>query len=375
SGARGVLGSHGWNKMNVNLGPRYGGIGSSLAALTLGLRTSADEKPKFIPFERLSAGEKYSLSFALARAQVPGEQPPVILMEEPETALHPSAVATLLGDLQAIPAGEAPQIITSSHSESVLRCFSTEDVFIVGGDRQPRRLKAVIERVKPSGGPLLRTEYLIMPGGPSALFAEKILIVEGAQDAIVSGYLDRLAAKISAVKRSTYLSFLSLGWCIFETSKATWAQASADILIKLGKQVAILLDGDGPGKDAAVKTKDICPTFVYHSKTSSNPTLEDALLLGLPQKQKDEVLDEFLAHPECSTCDKKEKKCWKQKGECKLGDINYRKRNLQDLCLKCYLENQLFPPAFKALLSQLDSAEAGTLYQLPIDAQVDALTV
>jgi len=230
SGARKVLGSHGWNKMNVGLGPRYGGIDSSLAALTLGLRTSANNKPKpkFIPFQRLSAGEKYALSFALARTQVPGEQPPVILMEEPETALYPSAIATFLGDIQAIPIGEAPQIITSSHSESVLRCFSKEDVFVIGEDRQPRRLKAVTESFESAEGPLIKIEYLIMPGGPSALFADKVLIVEGAQDAIVTGYLDRLAAKMSAVKGSTYLSFSSLGWCIFETSKATWAKASGD---------------------------------------------------------------------------------------------------------------------------------------------------
>jgi len=150
--------------MSASLGPRYGGQRSNLAALTLGLRTDVkNEKPGFIPFERLSSGEKYAFSFSLARAQVPGDRPPVILMEEPETALYPSAVAMLIGDLHATPTGDAPQVLISSHSESVLRCFSTDNVFVMSLDRDPINLHTVIKNIDTDGEILQRLEYLMMP--------------------------------------------------------------------------------------------------------------------------------------------------------------------------------------------------------------------
>jgi energy-coupling factor transporter ATP-binding protein EcfA2 len=374
SGAKDVLGSHGWNKMIASLGPRYGGQRSNLAALTLGLRTDTAEAAKFIPFEHLSSGEKYSLSFALAKAQVPGDRPPVILMEEPETALYPSAISTLLANLQSIPAGDAPQAIISSHSESVLRCFSPEDVFIMDENRLPMKLEATINNIKPANGPLFRVESLIMPGGPSALFADKILLVEGAQDAIISGRLDRLAARIAATKRQEeYSSFSSLGWCIFQSAKASNIPDSARVFHALGKKVAALFDGDDPGKRAAESTKNFCPTFIYKSVEGGNPKLEDALLLGLPQEDKDKILSGFFSNPACYNCDKHNKKCWEQSGEdCYLGNKEKRKSYLQSLCIECYLDQELFPTAFETLLKKIDSTEAGEIHELFIDVPATA---
>lgn len=375
SGAKDVLGSHGWNKMISSLGPRYGGQRSNLAALTLGLRTDATEAAKFIPFEHLSAGEKYSLSFALAKAQVPGDRPPVILMEEPETALCPSAISTLLGNLQSIPAGDTPQAIISSHSESVLRCFSAGDVFIMDENRLPMKLEVTINNIKPPKGPLSRVESLIMPGGPSALFADKVLLVEGAQDAIISGRLDRLAARISATKRQEqYRSFSSLGWCIFQSAKASNIPDSVRVFLALGKKIVALFDGDGPGKRAAEATKRLCPTFIYRSSKGGNPKLEDALLMGLPQEEKDNVLSDFFANPACYNCEKLNRKCWEQSGDeyCYLGDKESRKSHLQSLCLERYLDQKLFPTAFGTLLRKIDAAEAGEIHELFIDGPASA---
>lgn len=174
--AQNMLGIHGWNQMDTSLGPRYGGARSNLAALTLGLRTDRSVNASFIPFERLSSGEKYALSFSLAKAQVPGDNPPVIIAEEPETALYQSALAKLMGDLQATPSGNTPQVIVSSHSEGVLRCFSPKDVYILDHKRIPRRVEDIINKYHPAKEIMARLETLIMPGGPSALFADKIYI-------------------------------------------------------------------------------------------------------------------------------------------------------------------------------------------------------
>ncbi|MFC2146716.1 ATP-dependent endonuclease [Acidobacteriota bacterium] len=356
SSAKRVLGSHGWNRMNASLGPRYGGLRANLSALTLGLRIDGPEKARFIPFERLSAGEKYSLSFSLAMAQVPGDRPPVIIMEEPETSLYPSAVATLLGDLKAIPSGDAPQVIVSSHSEGVLRFFSLEDIFIMDHNRQPLQVRNVINNTQLTEDLMTRLESLIMPGGPSVLFADKILLVEGAQDAIVSGHLDRLSARIAAEKQnSDYNSFSSLGWCIFEAAKASKTIYFAKFFISLGKRVVSLFDGDGPGKEAARGTKYICPTFVYKSEQGGTPTLEDALLLGLPTEVKNKVLDDFYNNNKCSTCMKNRNNCWKISGEdCYLGDKANRKNHLQKLCLKSYLEKNIFPPHLRYYYRRLN---------------------
>jgi energy-coupling factor transporter ATP-binding protein EcfA2 len=364
--AKKILGLHGWNQMNASLGPRYGGSTSSLAALTLGFQHSKSEK-SFIPYERLSTGEKYSLSFALARAQVPGDLPPVILMEEPETALYPSAVGTLIGDIQALPTGKRPQIIISSHSESVLRCFTPQDVFVMGSNRQPRQLSSVIEDNKPAAGPLSRIEYLIMPGGASVLFADKVLLVEGAQDALTSGHLDRIRARTAALNSQTYHSFSSSGWCIFEAGGARNVPDCVKVLVALGKKVAALFDGDGAGKEVAESTKDLCPTFVYKSNKKSNPILEDALLFGLPKEEEENVRREFFAEAECLKCDKRETACWEIRRACGVGDRDDRKNRLQNLCMKTYSDKNLFPPAFENLLAIIDSAEKRNIHELPIE--------
>jgi hypothetical protein len=129
AGAKKVLGSSEWKEMEPGLGPRYGGSSSALAALTIGVRPIADESQAFIPFDRLSSGEKYALSFSLAKAQIPGERPPVIVMEEPETALYPSAISTLLRDIQATPRGRhrrssSQVILNLSYVASYLLMFS-----------------------------------------------------------------------------------------------------------------------------------------------------------------------------------------------------------------------------------------------------------
>ena len=367
--AKNVLGTTCWDEMEAGLGPRYGGLTSALAALTIGLRTQTDETSKFIPYEKLSAGEKYALSFALAKAQIPGEFPPVIFMEEPETALSPSAVAILIRNMQAIPTGEAPQVFISSHSESVLRCFSPDDVFIMGKGYIPKKLQTVIENKGTGGkGPFHRPEHLMMPGGPGALFADKILMVEGANDTIVSGHLDRLAANNTARSRGEHISFSAQGWCILKADNASEIPNCVEILQSLGKKVAALFDGDGTGKEYANRTKDLCPTFSYASNQYKDPTIEDALLAGFPLEERTNILKEYLSYPECTTCQKNKDKCWTNKGvDCPRGDRDDRKQQIQILCIKHYEENRSYPKAFETLLKKIESVNAGEVHELHID--------
>ena len=371
SAAKGVLGAHGWNEMKPSLGSRYGGRGLSLAALTVGLRSPSTQRQEaFLPFEHLSAGERYSLSFALASSRIPGESFPIILMEEPETALYPSAVAKVIGRLQTSSSEDEPQVIIASHSESVLRRFSISDVFIMGSDRQPKSLAKAIEDYGSLPRAIRAAEQLIMPGGPAALFADKVLVVEGADDAVVSGYLDRLPAKVVAEERGRELaSFPSSGWCVLGVDGARNVPDSVQILFTLKKAVAALFDGDGEGKQYSQKTAEFCPTFRYRSNTMGNPTLEDALLFGLPEKERGDALDRFYL-PECRGCSHRDgtPSCWKVSTvDVCPREWRQRKVDLQRTCLGVYRTMGLYPPAFASLLAQLDSAKAGDVTELTIE--------
>jgi hypothetical protein len=208
----------------------------------------------------------------------------------------------------------------------------------------------------------------MMPGGACSLFTDKVLLVEGAQDAIVSGHLDRLAAIIKTTNKDTeYFSFSSLGWSILETRGAKYSLEHVKLLLNLGKRVATLFDGDGAGKETAVKVKDLCPTFIYKSEKESNPTLEHALLMGLPEDHRKQVLTEFYSGPGCASCDSKETDCWVLSKTCNFGSKNDRKQRIQDLSLKCYQEKLFFPKAFEELWANIENTEPGMINTLPID--------
>lgn len=362
--AKSILGGKSWEAMQASLGPRYGGMGSSLSALTLGMNPNVDHT-KFLPFERFSSGEKYALSFALATSSFPGEQPLILLLEEPETALSPSAVASVLGELQKKQGDVLPQVLASSHSETVLRSFPVDSIFLMDGDRKPVLLHEVLSS---SGSRLSMSqfEFLIMPGEASALFADKVLLVEGEGEVIVSGALERLAVAVSSSGLGCD-SYASKGWCVFDAKGAAGIEESIKALRAMGKKVAALFDGDETGKKYAEEVKDLCPTFVFQSSKVGEPCLEEALLYG--SRQSNNVLTAFFNNSECTGCSKRSgSKCWREKYDCYLGGRDGRKRYLQKLCLEQYRSGNDYPPAFKALLPKLDTATPGQIHMISVDA-------
>jgi hypothetical protein len=228
----------------------------------------------------------------------------------------------------------------------------------------------IVNRITPTGGPFQKPEYLIMQGGPSALFADKVLIMEGPQDVIVSSHLDRLAAKYAAVCRDPHVSFAMNGWCVFHATKADQIMNCINIFNAIGKKTVAVLDGDSAGRNYAEQVKDSCPTFVYHSLNYKDPALEEALLAGLPPDDEQRIRAEFKFN--CLSFSRMTLACWKIKGACTDGkddDISDRKNRLQNLCLKAYEKKNLFPPVFRRLLEQIDSDSAipGKVHELNVD--------
>lgn len=367
SHAEGMLGENSWGNMKSGLGPRYGGLKSSLAAITLGLLPQKGKDQKFIPFERLSAGEKYALSFSLAITQIPNTSLPIVIMEEPETALYPAAIGQMISKLQSFSSDDMPQIIITSHSEAVIRCFAIEHIFSLNIQKDIKPLSGCLT------GEIKRMdfEYLIMPGRTSALFAEKIIVAEGAMDAIVSGELNRLAGLISSSDsdKSTE-SFATKKWTFFDAGSAEHVKKKADALGKLGKRVVLLYDGDTKGVVAAESSKSYYPTFIYKHQTETEPTLELALLYGLDQPKQANAIRAFQSFQECTNCTAYKDdiyNCLKKNG-CSLSNSkNELKEKLNYSCLDEYKKAKTFPPAFKSLLDQIDSAQAGNVIELEIE--------
>jgi hypothetical protein len=228
----------------------------------------------------------------------------------------------------------------------------------------PKRLVDIIDAIEPAG-PFRNPEYLIMPGGPSALFADKVLVVEGDQDAIISGHLDRLAAKQAAVGSVPHLSFALQGWCVFAAKKADQIPSCVRVFNALGKKTVALFDGDDPGRRHAEQIKDICPTFVYATNLYRDPALEEALLAGLPADDRTQVLKEF---DNCQSCPfSTRERCWVRGGNCEKGDKSVRKIFLQSLCLEVYEKKDILPPAFTNLLNRIDTAPTGKVLCLNAD--------
>lgn len=365
--ASATIGSHGWNDMTPGIGPRHAGLGSGL---TVGLRGFNDGKTAFLPFERLSTGEKYALAFAVAAARVPGHQTPIILAEEPETALYPTAVSKLIFDLQRHSGGHSPQVIMTTHSESVLRCFTTDSIFVLTKNRQPVSLASIVQTMWPSSNKdtsAYALECMIMPGGPGSLFANKVLVVEGAAEAVVAGHLDRLAVQVQGDTIQPSTSFASLGWSLSAAYKATNIPERVRLLRGIGKQVAVIVDGDDPGKATAEATKAIAPTFILTSATEKLPTLEDALLLGLSPADQQAVLNDFHTFPGCATCSERMQKCWHKRACRGTPERPMHKVDLQEACLNRYRDTGKYPTAFTRLLSQIDTAIAGTIIPICVE--------
>jgi len=364
SKAGSMLGESTWKGMEKGLGPRFGGLRSKLAAITLGIRMSGANPEAFLPFEKLSAGEKYALSFALATTRLTGASKPIIVMEEPETALYPNAIGQVVADLQSI---NSPQVIISSHSEAVLRRFAMSDVFRIGIDRQARRLDKVIadEDIR------WAAEQLMTPGSTSALFAERVLVVEGGGDAFAFGDLDRLAGIVTDDgQQQKFLA--SLSWTVFSANKAEHIPDTITALREIGiGKIAALFDGDDIGLSYAQKVKDKCPTFVYKSSKHKQPTLELALLFGFDAVGQTGVATRFQSHEECKGCSNRNlvDNCL-EKNACHLPKQITKERikgALRRCCIQEYETKKIFPPAFKKLARVLDSAKEGEIIEITIE--------
>lgn len=350
----------------TGLGDQRGATKARLSATTLGLRTDLpDGNAGFIPYGQFSSGEKYAFAFALATQNLPQRSKPILIVEEPETALYPAAVGRILATLRQ---QDSPQVFITSHSETVMRHFDLASILVVGRDRCIRRLGDVIECACVEPPVALGFAYLAMPGQGSALLSDKVLLVEGPGDALTSGELDRVSATVSLVG-----GFLAArGWIALTCHGAGKAGQYAKILQSLRIQVCALFDGDPEGNTRAGEVKDDVPTFVYSSNRVANPRLEEALFYGLKSSAQARVIAELKMLDHYSACSHRSISgdCWLT---CRKDDKQGKnpdrcKESIRDNSVRQYESIGSFPLAFRSLAKSLDSAQTGRVVELPIDS-------
>jgi ABC-type transport system involved in cytochrome c biogenesis ATPase subunit len=147
--------------------------------------------------EQLGAGLQSALWLALVRLTVPTDKHSVLLLEEPEAFLHPSAQRILARELLS---NGTTQVIASTHSPLIVEESDARDIVLVKNhDIFPLRVPDDLQNAK--DGALL-TGY-----GAEAIFYQSLLLVEGDGDRL---YLERLRQRLYGVLPATIVSKLGV---------------------------------------------------------------------------------------------------------------------------------------------------------------------
>lgn len=121
---------------------------------------------------RLGAGTQSILSMMLAATRQHDGARPLLLVEEPEAFLHPSAQRTIAEELIGLP---NTQVILSTHSPTVLAESPPASLLVINNHRvfSPDGVNEIQER---------KDETLLSTAAAHAMFSSGILLVEGPGD-------------------------------------------------------------------------------------------------------------------------------------------------------------------------------------------------
>ncbi|MGJ8721077.1 MAG: ATP-dependent nuclease [Salinibacterium amurskyense] len=147
--------------------------------------------------EELGAGLQSAIWLALMRLSVPTDRQALLLLEEPEAFLHPSAQRILARELLT---SSKPQVIASTHSALVVEESDARDLVLVKNhDLFPLRVPNELQNSKDSA---LLTGY-----GAEAVFYQSLLLVEGDGDRL---YFERLRQKLYTLLPAPVVSKLAV---------------------------------------------------------------------------------------------------------------------------------------------------------------------